>query len=134
MRLAQDDRVQQIRSTEQSETNSIMLSAILSITGKRNYPIYEYKRTADIFPTRTDLLRYMEISMLLNEVENILAGVGQPKGTKFDRLEASQDVINIWGTYWDRWNLLVAYLKDKSRRDRGLERFEEGTRTDAYSR
>ncbi|CCO26406.1 Fanconi-associated nuclease 1 homolog [Rhizoctonia solani AG-1 IB] len=97
--------------TEQSETNSIMLSAILSITGKRNYPIYEYKRTADIFPTRTDLLRYMEISMLLNEVENILAGAGQPKGTKFDRLEASQDVINIW---------------DKSRRDRGLERFEEG--------
>ncbi|KEP50646.1 putative coiled-coil protein MTMR15 [Rhizoctonia solani 123E] len=114
------------RSTEQSEANSIMLSAILSLSGKRNYPTYEFKRSSDIFPTRTDLLRYMEISLLLNEVENLLAGVGQPQGAKFDRLKASQDVINIWETHWDRWNLLVAYLKDKSHRERGLERFEEG--------
>ncbi|CAE6500685.1 unnamed protein product [Rhizoctonia solani] len=114
------------RSTEQSEANSIMLSAILSFSGKRNYPAYEYKRTTDVFPTRTDLLRYMEISLLLNEVENLLAGAGQPQGVKFDRLKASQDAINIWETHWDRWNLLVAYLKDKSHRERGLERFEEG--------
>ncbi|KAF8742832.1 hypothetical protein RHS02_02904, partial [Rhizoctonia solani] len=114
------------RSTEQSEANSIMLSAILSLAGKRNYPIYEYKRTADVFPARSDLLRYMEISLLLNEVENILAGAGQPQGAKFDRLKASQDVVDIWGSHSDRWNLLVAYLKDKSHRERGLERFEEG--------
>ncbi|KAL5636850.1 hypothetical protein ACGC1H_000726 [Rhizoctonia solani] len=114
------------RSTEQSEANSIMLSAILSLSGKRDYPRYKYKRTSDIFPTRTDLLRYMEISLLLNEVENLLAGVGPPQGAKFDRLKASQSIINIWETHWDRWNLLVAYLKDKSHRERGLERFEEG--------
>ncbi|KAH7343716.1 hypothetical protein B0J17DRAFT_643633 [Rhizoctonia solani] len=114
------------RSTEQSEANSIMLSAILSLSGKRNYPAYEYKRTTDIFPTRVDLLRYMEISLLLSEVENILAGAGQPQGAKFDGLKASQDVLNIWETHQDRWNILVAYLKDKSHRERGLERFEEG--------
>ncbi|KAG8733061.1 hypothetical protein FRC11_008942 [Ceratobasidium sp. 423] len=114
------------RSTEQSEANSIMLSAILSLSGKRSYPTYEYKRTADVFPTRTDLLRYLEISLLLNEIENILVGVGQPRGAKFDRQKACQDVVNIWETHWDRWNLLVAYLKDKSHRERGLERFEEG--------
>ncbi|CAE6523617.1 unnamed protein product [Rhizoctonia solani] len=114
------------RSTEQSEANSIMLSAILSLSGKRNYPAYEYKRTADVFPTRTDLLRYLEISLLLNEIENILAGVGQPQGAKFDRQKASQDVVNIWQNHRDRWNSLVAYLKDKSHRERGLERFEEG--------
>ncbi|ELU45741.1 coiled-coil domain-containing protein MTMR15 [Rhizoctonia solani AG-1 IA] len=120
------------RSTEQSEANSIMLSAILSLAGKRNYPIYEYKRTADVFPARSDLLRYMEISLLLNEVENILAGAGQPQGAKFDRLKASQDVVDIWGSHSDRWNLLVAYLKDKSHRERGLERFEEGAHTNIH--
>ncbi|CAE6399184.1 unnamed protein product [Rhizoctonia solani] len=114
------------RSTEQSEANSIMLSAILSLSGKRNYPTYEYKRTGDVFPTRTDLLRFIEVSLLLNEVENLLAGVGLPRGVKFDRLKASQDVIDIWETHRDRWNSLVAYLKDKAHRERGLERFEEG--------
>ncbi|KAJ1308730.1 hypothetical protein OPQ81_004421 [Rhizoctonia solani] len=114
------------RSTEPSQTSSIMLSAILSLSGKRSYPAYEYKRTTEVFPTRTDLLRYVEISLLLNEVENILAGAGLPQGAKFDRHKASQDVVMIWESHQDRWNLLAAYLKDKSHRERGLERFEEG--------
>jgi Fanconi-associated nuclease 1 len=120
------------RSTEYSESDSIMLSAILATTGKRNYPKYEYKRTAEVFETRIDVLRYMETSQLLNQVENILEGVGQPPGVKFDRLKAAQDVISLWEAHWDRWNSLVAYLKDKSRRQRGLERFEEGGRGPVY--
>lgn len=114
------------RTTEYSESDSIMLSAILANTGKRNYPKYEYKRTTDVFETRTDVLQYMKTSELLNQVDSIQEGVGQPSGEKFDRLEAAQEVIKIWKGQCDRWNSLVTYLKDKSRRQRGLERFEEG--------
>lgn len=119
-------------STEYSESDSIMLSAILASTGKRNYPKYEYKRTTDVFETRADVLHYMETSQLLNQVDNILAGQGQEG--KFDRIKAATQVIKIWEGQWDRWNALVSYSKDKSQRQRGLERFEEGERPQAHAK
>ncbi|KAG9087418.1 Cleavage polyadenylation factor subunit clp1 [Ceratobasidium sp. 370] len=114
------------RSTQYSESESILLSAILATARKRNYPKYEYRRTPDVFETRVDMLRYMESLQLLGEIDILLGEGPTPAGVKHDRLKAAQEVIERWKLIWDRWNSLVAYLKDKPPRDRGLERFEDG--------
>ncbi|KAG8722482.1 hypothetical protein FRC08_001537 [Ceratobasidium sp. 394] len=116
------------RSTQYSESESILLSAILATARKRNYPKYEYRRTADVFKTRADMLRYMESLQLLGEIDLLLGeGPTDPAaGPKHDRLKAAQEVIERWKLIWDRWNSLVIYFKDKPPCDRGLERFEDG--------
>ena len=115
-------------STQYSEAESILLSAILSTAKKRNYPKYTYLRTPGVFKTRPDLLRYMECLQLLSRIDEILGQgpTGLPKGVKFDRLTAAQEVVALWKREWDRWNSLVAYIKDKPPCEPGLERFEEG--------
>lgn len=115
-------------STQYSEAESILLSAILSTAKKRNYPQYTYLRTPGVFKARPDLLRYMECLQLLGRIDDILGQgpTGLPKGFKFDRLAAAQEVIELWKGEWDRWNSLVAYIKDKPPCEPGLERFEEG--------
>lgn len=115
-------------STQYSESESILLSAILATSRKRNFPKYTYLRTPDVFKTRADMLRYMECLQLLGRIDDVL-GQGPsrpPSGVKFDRLEAAQEVIQLWKEKWDRWNSLVTYSKDKPPCERGLERFEEG--------
>ncbi|KAG8694499.1 hypothetical protein FRC09_009804, partial [Ceratobasidium sp. 395] len=115
-------------STQYSESESILLSAILATAQKRNYPKYEYRRTADIFRTRADMLRYMESLQLLNEIDVLLGEgpIATPASVKIDRLQAAREVIKRWKLIWDRWNTLVAYFQDKPPCDRGLERFEDG--------
>lgn len=117
-------------STTYTEEESIMLSAILATAHKRNYPNYEYRRTPDIFKLRVDMLRYMESLKLMYEIEVLLSEgpEGLPPGAKFDRLKVARDVIERLKPLFDRWNLLVAYFKDKPSCDRGRERFEEGTK------
>ncbi|KAG8746873.1 hypothetical protein FRC10_003395 [Ceratobasidium sp. 414] len=116
------------RSTQYSESESILLSAILATARKRNYPKYEYRRTADVFKTRADMLRYMESLQVLGEIDILLGEgpTGPVAGIKYDRLKAVQEVIERWKLIWDRWNSLVTYFKDKPPCDRGLERFEDG--------
>ncbi|KAG9128348.1 hypothetical protein FRC07_000461 [Ceratobasidium sp. 392] len=116
------------RSTQYSESESILLAAILTTAQKRNYPKYEFRRTADIFKTRIDLLRYMEALQLMDEIENLLGEGpnGLPAGIKPDRLKAAQEVVERWKRTWDRWKSLVTYFQDKPLCERGLERFEEG--------
>ncbi|QRV87386.1 mRNA cleavage and polyadenylation factor CLP1 [Ceratobasidium sp. AG-Ba] len=116
------------RSTQYSESESIMLSAILATSQMRNYPLYDYRRTTDIFKTRADMIRYTDSLRLQGEIDDILGEgpAGWVAGVKYDRLEAARQVIGRWKQIWDRWNTLVTYFKDKPPCDRGLERFEDG--------
>ncbi|QRW01531.1 mRNA cleavage and polyadenylation factor CLP1 [Ceratobasidium sp. AG-Ba] len=111
-----------------SGSESIMLSAILATAQMRNYPLYEYRRTTDIFKTRADMIRYTDSLRLQGEIDDILGEgpAGWVAGVKYDRLEAARQVIGRWKQIWDRWNTLVTYFKDKPPCNRGLERFEDG--------
>lgn len=96
------------RSTEW--TDKSLTTIILARISRRNFPDYIVSRSANIFPTRADLLEFEAALRTQFKVDNILEFSGNPGK---DGLE---EVLRIFEEVYPRWKIILAEEQRKEDR------------------
>lgn len=123
----------------------MLTAAILSTAKKREYAKYTYTRTADIWPTREDLIAYEEALALEAEVDLLLEGTTfnagargrsttsktpvvktEEEGHESERVKNARKVKEILETIRPQWDELVTAKSEADPPRKGLERFDCG--------
>ncbi len=79
---------------------SALTTAVLARSRKRNYPLYEYSRTPNLWPTRQHLLDYERVLALEAQTEELIEWDGSK--------EALETVYRIFESIWADWKQAVA--------------------------
>jgi Fanconi-associated nuclease 1 len=99
------------RSTEWTEKS--LTTIILARISRRNFPNYIVSRSANIFPSRAELLEFEAALRTQFKVDNILEFNGSPgKG-------GLEDVLKIFEEVYPRWMVLLQ--EEQQKEDRGYE-------------
>lgn len=103
------------RSTEW--TDKSLTTIILARISRRNFPDYIVSRSANIFPTRAELLEFEAALRTQFKVDNILEFNGNPgKG-------GLEEVLSIFDEVYPRWKVL---LKEEQRKEDRVYESGEG--------
>lgn len=103
------------RSTEW--TDKSLTTIILARISRRNFPDYIVSRSANIFPSRTELLEFEAALRTQFKVDNILEFNGNPGKSGLE------DVLAIFEEVYPRWKVL---LKEEQRKEDRIYESGEG--------
>lgn len=103
------------RSTEW--TDKSLTTIILARISRRNFPDYIVSRSANIFPSRAELLEFEAALRTQFKVDNILEFNGNPGKNGLD------DVLAIFDEVYPRWKIL---LKEEQRKEDRVYESGEG--------
>ncbi len=103
------------RSTEW--TDKSLTTIILARISRRNFPEYIVSRSANIFPTRADLLEFEAALRTQFKVDNILEFNGNPGKSGLE------EVLSIFEEVYPRWKAL---LKEEQRKEDRVYESGEG--------
>ncbi|KAE9381726.1 hypothetical protein N431DRAFT_393230 [Stipitochalara longipes BDJ] len=103
------------RSTEW--TDKSLTTIILAQISRRNFPDYIVSRSANIFPTRAELLEFEAALRTQFKIDNILEFNGNPGKNGL------QEVISIFDEVYPRWKVL---LKEEQRKEDRVYESGEG--------
>ena len=99
------------RSTEW--TDKSLTTIILARISRRNFPNYIVSRSANIFPSRAELLEFEAAIRTQFRVDNILEFNGNPN------MQGLEEVLNIFDEVYPRWKVLLA--EEQRKEDRVYE-------------
>jgi Fanconi-associated nuclease 1 len=99
------------RSTEW--TDKSLTTIILARISRRNFPEYIVSRSANIFPTRADLLEFEAALRTQFKIDNILEFNGNPGKSGLE------EVLSIFEEVYPRWKVLL--MEEQRKEDRVYE-------------
>jgi Fanconi-associated nuclease 1 len=99
------------RSTEW--TDKSLTTIILARISRRNFPNYIVSRSANIFPSRAELLEFEAAIRTQFRVDNVLEFNGNPN------MQGLEEVLNIFEEVYSRWKVLL--VEEQRKEDRLYE-------------